>query len=177
MNFLDSLSRRLSGAAAVVATLCTVGLALAITTDVVARLVSGRSLPGLVEASETLLVTLIFLGLAFASYTGGQITMDLVTSALPKRVSAWVRFAGDLVTLTLLGWMLVATASRAIDSFLGGEFKFGLVHWPLWPARTSIVVGLALCIPIYVLFAWRDVSEALGRYVPDHEVAVAAAHV
>lgn len=177
MSLLDALSRRISGVTAIIASLCTFALAIAITTDVVSRMVTGRSLPGLVEVSETLLVMLVFLGMAFASYTGGQIAVDLVTGALPRRISAWVRSVGDVITLVILVWLVSATYTRAIDSFLGGEFKFGLVHWPLWPARTSIVIGLLICIPIYVLITWRDISEALGRIAPEPRAPETAVHI
>ncbi len=163
MKLLDVLSSRISAVAAVIATLCTLALALTITTDVFARLFSGRSLPGLVEASETLLVMLIFLGMAFASYSGAQITMDLVTSALPRKVAAWVRFVTHILVVGFLTWILSATAARAVNSFLTAEYKFGLVHWPLWPARGSIALGLLLCIPVYFLLAWRDLAEARGK--------------
>lgn len=177
MSFLDALSRRISGVTAIIASLCTFSLAIAITTDVVSRTVTGRSLPGLVEVSETLLVMLIFLGMAFASYTGGQISVDLVTGSLPKQVSAWVRSVGDVITLVVLVWLVAATWTRALDSIVGGEFKFGLVHWPLWPARTSIVLGLLICIPIYVLLTWRDISEALGRRLLPSQAPDTAAHI
>lgn len=177
MPLLDALSRRISGVTAIIASLCTFALAIAITTDVVSRMVTGRSLPGLVEVSETLLVMLVFLGMAFTSYTGGQIAVDLVTGSLPRRISAWVRSVGDVITLALLVWLVSATYTRTIDSFLGGEFKFGLVHWPLWPARASIVIGLLICIPIYVLITWRDISEALGRITPEPRARETAAHI
>lgn len=177
MSLLDALSRRVSGVTAIIASLCTFALAIVITTDVVSRMVTSRSLPGLVEVSETLLVMLIFLGMAFASYTGGQIAVDLVTGALPKRVAAWMRSIGDAITLAILVWLVSATYTRALDSFLGGEYKFGLVHWPLWPARTSIVIGLLICIPIYVLIAWRDISEALGRQVPEQRAPATAVQI
>lgn len=177
MSLLDALSRRISGVTAIIASLCTFALAIAITTDVVSRMVSGRSLPGLVEVSETLLVMLVFLGMAFASYTGGQIAVDLVTGSLPRRASAWVRAIGDVITLAILVWLVSATYTRAIDSFLGGEFKFGLVQWPLWPARTAIVLGLVICIPVYVLITWRDISEALGRIAPEPRARETAVHI
>lgn len=177
MKILDTLSRSISTVTAVIATLCTLALAITISLDVVMRFASGRSLPGLVEASETLLVMMVFLGLAYCAYTGSHITMDLVTSALPPRTAALLRSIGDLAVIVLLLWMLFATGTRAVSSFATGEFKFGLVEWPLWPARGAIALGIAICIPVYLLALWKDVSELLGRTASTPSRPTDAPHV
>ncbi|WP_353988363.1 TRAP transporter small permease [Ruicaihuangia caeni] len=163
MKILDTVSSKVSSVAAVLATLCTLLLALAITADVLARFFTGRSLVGMVELSETLLVSMVFLGLSYCGYLGAHISMNLVTLALPSRVAAAARVVAAVLVTGLLIWMFWATAGRAIDSFTSGEFKFGLAHWPLWPARTAIAVGILVTIPVFLLTLWGNALAMLGK--------------
>ncbi|MDI2099470.1 TRAP transporter small permease [Ruicaihuangia caeni] len=163
MKILDTISSKVSGAAAVLATVCTLLLALAITADVLARFLTGRSLVGMVELSETLLVSMVFLGLAYCGYLGAHISMNLVTAALPGRAAAVARTIAYALVTALLVWMLWATAGRALDSFFSGEFKFGLAQWPLWPARTAIAVGILITIPVFLLTLWGNVLAIFGK--------------
>lgn len=162
MKFLNSVSRQISMIAAVVGAVCTIALAIAITTDVVSRFLTGRSMIGMVELSETLLVTMVFLGISYGAYVGAHITMTLVTDALPGRVAAWARTISYVLVVGLLAWMFIATGTRALDSYLHHEFKFGLSEWPLWPARTAISIGILIAIPVFVLTLLTNARGALG---------------
>lgn len=162
MRHLDRFNGRASQVAAVIAATLTMLLAVSITSDAVARFVTNRSIPGMVELSETLLVAIVFLALGYCAYSGAHISLTLVTEALPGRLTAGIRAAAYVLVTALLVWMLWATGIRALDSFTTGEYKFGLAQWPLWPARTSIVVGLALTIPVYLVATWDNIQIARG---------------
>ena len=163
MKHLDTFNGKASQVAAVIAASLTMLLALSIMSDAVARLITNRSIPGMVELSETLLVALVFLGFGYCAYSGAHIALTLVTDALPGRITAIIRAVALTLVAILLVWMLWATGVRALDSFTGGEYKFGLARWPLWPARTLIVIGLAVTLPVYVVAVWNNVLIALGR--------------
>jgi TRAP-type C4-dicarboxylate transport system permease small subunit len=163
MKLLDSVSKRISSIAAILAAGCTIALALAITADALVRFITGRSLLGMVELSETLLVAIVFLGLSYCGYVGAHITMNLVTAALPPRVAAWARVLAYSLVVALVVWMLYATGMRAWDSFVGGEFKFGLVQWPLWPARSLIAAGILISIPVFLLTLLSNLLVALRK--------------
>ena len=163
MKYVDAFNGRASQTAAVIAASLTMLLAISITTDAVARFITNRSIPGMVEVSETLLVALVFLAFGYCAYSGAHIALTLLTDALPGRITAVLRAVAFTLVALLLVWMLWATGTRALDSFTGGEYKFGLARWPLWPARTLIVVGLALTLPVYIVAIWNNVLIALGR--------------
>ena len=163
MKHLDRFNGVASRVAAIIAAALTMALAISITADAVARFVTNRSIPGMVELSETLLVALVFLALGYCAYSGSHIALTLVTGALPGRISAAVKAAAFAFVVVLLIWMLWATGIRALDSFETGEYKFGLAQWPLWPARATIVVGLALTLPIYIVGIWDNLQIARGR--------------
>ena len=172
MNTLQSVASRLPSLAAVVATVCTIALAGTLSADAISRAITGRSLVGMVEMSETLLVAIIFLGLAYCGQTGAHIAMNLVTAALPDRGAAWARTIAYAFVLFLIVWMIVATGDRAIGSFFSAEYKFGLVHWPLWPARWVITFGLILSVPVFLVTLINNLQVALGgRTSAEHDGA------
>ena len=128
----------------------TVLMMTATTIDVVARNISGHSVPGLLELSGTLLVATVFLGLSYAGAANAHVSVDLVTSHLPLVVSR--RLAGGmwLIGSAMTVWFIYATAVRALASLQMQEIAVGLVDWPLWPARWIVVVGLAAFLVIAV---------------------------
>lgn len=133
--------------------------------DVTARQVTGSSIAGVVEYSEVLMVGLIFLGLAYAQRTGAHIGVDLVTERLPARVAHGVRSVGlviAMVVITIMAWQTLEVALRSVQS---GEYRFGLVQVPIWPARLLIPIGLtALLLELAV--SLYDEVVALRRRAP-----------
>ena len=133
--------------------------------------------PWIAVAVAVVLGTVVFLALGYCAYSGSHIALTLVTGALPGRIAAGVRAAAYTLVAVLLVWMLWATGIRALDSFQTGEYKFGLAQWPLWPARTTIVVGLALTLPVYVVGVWDNLQIARGRKPVPVNRAEDGAHV
>ena len=131
-------------ACAVGASVATVVLMLALCGDLATRWMFSRSLPGMIELSETMLTTLIFLSIGYVGFRRSHICMSLLTDALPGRARSLVRALAETITTVFLLWMLYATGLRAIRSFTTGEYKFGLLEFPVWPARWVLTFGVAL---------------------------------
>lgn len=117
-------------------------LMLAITADVIGRELRGRSVPGLLEVAEILLAVAVFLGLAVCQHQGGHIRVTLVTDRLPEGAARGVRLVALSLGLALIAALAYATGSVAIDSYLAGEARFGLLAVPTWPGRAAVCVGL-----------------------------------
>lgn len=148
----------------VLATLATVLMMVTITIDVVYRTGWHRSVPGLLELSETALVAAVFLGMAYTGATNSHIAVDLVTERVPHSVSKWMISFGWAVSAVVLAWMLYATFLRAMASTREREVRMGIVHWPLWPARWIIVVGLFAMLLVAITNVIRVIAdkEVLG---------------
>lgn len=153
-----------SGFLGILATLATIVMMITVTADVVYRATVSKSVPGLMELSETVLVAAVFLGMAYTGATNGHIAVDLLTERLPRKVSRWLISFGWILTSFIVGWMLYATLLRAMQSTSAGEIRMGLVNWPLWPARWIIVIGLAAMLIIALLNVVRTLGgkEVLG---------------
>jgi TRAP-type transport system small permease protein len=143
----SGVRRAVALTADVLAVLATAGIAalmLLIVVDVTRRTLFSRSVPGAVEASEMLLVAVVFLGLGFAERQRAHVSVSLFVRTLPTRVARPIELAIVLLSLAIVGWMTWETASVAIDSVQRGETRSGLVRVPLWPGRVAIPLGLAV---------------------------------
>lgn len=142
-----------SRALAVVGALAAVVLMFGISTDVGRRYLTGTSVLGMLEVSETLMVLMVFLGMAYAEHTRSHVRMTLLTNRLPLRLAATLRLIAFLVSVWIIAWMTWRTAIRARTSIQISEFGMGVLQLPLWPARAAIALGLGvaalqLCIRI-----------------------------
>lgn len=70
--------------------------------------------------------------------------MTLVTDSVPARTGEAMRIFGLLVSLGVSAWFAFATMERGFGSFQSGEYKTGLISFPLWPGRLIIAFGFAL---------------------------------
>ncbi|WP_221583372.1 TRAP transporter small permease [Microbacterium sp. G2-8] len=133
------------------ASLSTIAIMVVITIDVVVRNVGGRSVPGLLEMSESALVATVFLGLAYAGATNSHVAVDLLTNALPRRAARILIGVGWLIGIVVTVWFVIATSERALQSTEAGELRQGLIDWPLWPARWLVVIGFASFLLVAII--------------------------
>lgn len=133
----------------------------ATTIDVIGRATTGRGVPGTVEITEVLLVITVFMGMATAATEDLHIRATLVTDRLNPRIRRPVRLVGDIVGMAMVAWLIYATAVRAVASIGIGEYRFGLVSMPIWPARVAIVVGL-LCMLLAMILKTIDRFHEIG---------------
>jgi TRAP-type C4-dicarboxylate transport system permease small subunit len=115
-----------------------------ISADVIRRAITGRSIGGVLEASEVLLVFVVFLGLGYAQFTGAHVSTSILTSRLPRLPRRVVQGIGLTFALVFLAWAIYATGHRAWDAFQIREYRFGLLQVPIWPGRIAVVIGLTL---------------------------------
>lgn len=112
--------------------------------DVVLRKVTGQGVRGVIEITEVTLVIAVFLALGSAQAGGVHISTSVLTSRLRVTSRRTVRVSAAAVALVTVAVMIMITTSAALNSFASGEYRFGLVRVPIWPARVAIVLGLVL---------------------------------
>lgn len=144
---------------AIVASFATLVLMVALCVDVVSRLTVNRSLPGMIELSETCLVFIVFCGMAYACLQRTHISVDILSYAVSPRIRLGMRVIVGFLTTIFLAWAVYATGSRSISSFLTGEYKFGLLEWPVWPSRWAITAGFTLALIVTVTLLSSDVRS------------------
>lgn len=160
---------------ALLAVSCVVFVLLAVTADVFRRSLFGKSIGGVLEISEVMMVVIVFLGLGYAERRGAHVSMTLLIRKLPSRSAAVVNSVGLLVVLVVVGWMVWVTGDRALESVAAGEYRFGLVRIAVWPARIAIVLGLAAYF-LELALRLSDNIRAMrvkGACQPSHDESVA----
>jgi len=157
-GILDRIVHGLSRGGANVATCALVLIMATAVVDVTARSLAGRSVPGIVESAEVILVIGVFLGLAYAQRLKAHVATSVIIDRLPPAARRVLRSAGLLVVAAYVGGAAYVSALRAWQSFAGGEVRFGLMEIPQWPARTAIAVGFALLL----LEVLRDLRRAIA---------------
>lgn len=139
--------------------------------DVVKRIVTGQSMAGVLETGEVVLVILVFLGLAAAQRERMHVASTILTSRVPPRFASLLRVVGLLAWTGLLVWMAVVCTGRAIESVAGGEYRFGLIQIPVWPARVAIALGVVLLLVAVLMTLVNEVRSVAGRASEPEESA------
>lgn len=137
---------RLNRWAAYLAGLTLLFMALIGALDVIATRFFGWPIPGTVESTETMMVACIFLAIALAQQQGRHIRVEIVVSLLGRRAQASAGVLAALVTcilFTMIAWFGWKSAAHSVAL---GEFKSGLIDFPMWPARLTLALGATLMV-------------------------------
>jgi TRAP-type C4-dicarboxylate transport system permease small subunit len=172
-NPLRRVLDMVNGVMAMACVACLVVMVLLTMADVTRRTFAGKSIEGVNELGEVMMVVIVFLGVAYAEQRRAHVSMTLVVRRMKPQVAAAVEAAGLLLVVLIVAWMLWVTTDRALVSFAANEYRFGLVRIPIWPARAVIVLGLAAYLLQLVLRLVDDVrGAARGRPVPTADAAI-----
>lgn len=139
---IDKLLERITNILALLGAVLLALLTLASAFDALWRIYGGRSLPGVIDYGESMLVAITFLGLATALRYDEHISVDVVVTRLSKRLASKlesIAWCGVIIILFFCTWV---TLLEAIKSFESGEERFGLISMPLWPGRAVIPLSL-----------------------------------
>jgi TRAP-type transport system small permease protein len=154
-RIVDSISTVL----AIIGAMALLAVMVAISADVIRRDLTGRSIVGVLELTEVLMVTFIFLGMAEAHRRDLHVRVGVVTAVLPARAARYVELFGMAMSVAFVAWMIHATTIRAIASVEASEYRFGTIAVPIWPARIAIPVGLAALLLQFVIHMYRLASS------------------
>ena len=117
------------------------GLALLVTAEVILRGFTGSSIRGLFEIAELGLVMSVFLGLGNAEVRGDHVRVTLLTDRLSVTAANRLRAVSLGLMALFCGWMSWELILRALESFTTGEFRMGLLNFPMWPSRAFVALG------------------------------------
>ena len=148
---------------AVLSALIITGHVLTISLSVAQREFGITGVRGLVEYNEVALVAVAFAGLAYAQRTGSHVQTDVVAKYLPERTRLVANVVGLLLAITVIGFLVYASGTRAIDAFAVREYRYGIAGVPIWPVRILIPVALSLLIAEISLSIVDLVKDARER--------------
>jgi len=143
-------------------------LVMLVTSDALGRTFLNHPIEGTHEMIQISVVGIVFLQLADTIRTGRLTRSDSILGVLNLQ---WPRFGAALQSaFYLLGavfmgiglWGSVPLLKEAIDrgSYIGND---GIFTAPVWPVKTIIVVGLAVCLVQFLRLAIASLRGARGQ--------------
>lgn len=134
--------------------LCIIGMALAVTYEIVARSLFGEPTIWAQEVSVYLLIAVAFLGLAPTHAAGEHIEIDLLARRMSARVRRAVR---ALILAAIAGYALVAAwggLGMVQQSMKFGRRSLTLLAVPVWMPQLLIPVGMGLLAVVTLAGLW-----------------------
>lgn len=151
------------------------GLAFLVGADVLGRLLFSAPVPGTKEILQNSVVTITFLQIPLAIYSGSMLRTSILTDAVPPVFRRILRTFAALLGCALFLALLWGTWPSFVDAYRVGEYEGeGSLRVPTWPVRGSIAVLSAFGMLAY---AWMIVLDWRGLLIDDLEAPGALARL
>ena len=116
----------------------------------------GHPVPGAFEASEQLMVIVFSFPMAQIGLRKNHILFELVVRALSKKAQAILGILTHAVGLILFAPLTWKAWQVAWKNFSMGEYRQGVIDFPIWPFRIALAVGLSVFVVQMVISLVRD---------------------
>lgn len=133
------------------------------TADVVGTQFFGWPVPGALELTESTMVLIVFGALAYSQIKRGHIRVELIYTHMGPRARAAMDTLAELAAMVFFGLLLWQAIGEATMSWRIREATAGLIRFPLYPARWTLVAGTGLLIVQLGLDLFHDVQRLRGR--------------
>ena len=140
--------------------------------DVVLRQFFSSGLGGAIEISEILLVAVVFLALMAGEMTNTHVRTPVLMERMSGRTASIMHLVGLIPATVFLGWATFQTALQGLHSAALGEFRFGVIFVPIWPAKLIIPIGLAaltIAVVLKVITTVRNLVRAAPADISTHD--------
>ena len=135
--------------------------------DVVGTQVLNVAVPGPRELTESTMVLIVFGALAYAQLRRAHIRVEIAYLAAGPRMRAAMDVVTDVAAIAFFALLMWQGLLEAQYSLQIGESTSGLIRFPLWPARFTLVAGTGLIILRLILDTIVDLGRIrTGRPLP-----------
>ena len=159
MRILALLSRTSAFAAGV----CLIAIAGIVLAQITVRL-TGNALPSTDDFAAWAMGGAVFLALPSAFFHGKHIRVTLAIERIAEVRQRPIVRAMNFCTLAVFAAATWYCAVFVYESFVFGDKSQGIVPISLWIPQTSMLFGLALCLPILAAMSWLGVAS-LGEQI------------
>lgn len=152
----------------------TMALAVLIFADVMGRQLFGAPVPGTKEILQNSVVSIAFLQLPLAIYSGSMLRTSVFADAVPGFIRRILRTLSALLGVGVFLALMWSTSDSFFDAYRIGEYEGeGSLRVPTWPVRGVVLVMsvfVALAYLQMIILDWRgkliDEIEAPGAMAP-----------
>lgn len=152
----------------------TMALALLIFGDVMGRQLFGTPIPGTKEILQNSVVSIAFLQLPLAIYSGSMLRTSVLADAVPPFIRKIFRTFSALLGICVFVALVWSTSDSFADAYRIGEYEGeGSLRVPTWPVRGAVMVMSAFVVLAYIqmiILDWQNKLfnqlEAPGAIAP-----------
>lgn len=133
-------------------------MSLPIVIDVLARILFGKSVSGVVEIEEFIMVIIVFMSLGYTQKTEGHIFIDLVTCKLPRKAARCLctfNAASCSVFFTLVCWRTILAAMHKTSEYST------MLSIPIWIFLALSALGVAVLSLALLQQLLRNIAQNL----------------
>jgi len=132
-------------------------------TDVFLRYVFNKPMQDSFELSQFMMAGLVFLGIPYMQSIKGHVSVEFLTSRLSPTAREIIKILGYLFGLFIYVIVTRQSGLFALDAWKTNDYTMGIVHYPLWPAKSTVPLGSGiLCIRLILDIVHGSV-KLLGR--------------
>jgi TRAP-type C4-dicarboxylate transport system permease small subunit len=118
--------------------------------NVVGRYCFGQPLPWAEELMLYLMIFVVFIGAAIATWRGAHIGIDALVTRLPPGLQIAAHVAMSLLAIAIL--LTIANAGYTTVSMLYAfDQRSDALEWPMWIPQSFVVLGLVLSAALIAL--------------------------
>ena len=139
---LERIARAVAFGGALIAGSALLWVMIAVTLDVASRNFRGRSITGVTDRVEAVLVFVVFLAIAYTQTRKEHVAVEAVVNrfgATPRKVLQVLALLLALLVASYLAW---AMTKLAIRQYGIREVRIGIAAVPMWPSRIAAAVGV-----------------------------------
>lgn len=158
---------RISRIVHLVSAFWTLVLAVLIFGDVTGRTIFNQPIPGTKEILQNSVVSIAFLQLPLAIYSGSMLRTSIFADAVPPPIAKILRTIAMLLGLVVFLGLLWSTYPSFLDAYRIGEYEGeGALRVPTWPVR-----GVVLVMSAFGAFAYLSmiILDWQGRLIGNLE--------
>ena len=157
-SFVFSMNR----VQAIISSFCVFIIMFLVSADVVGRSLFGTPVMGTYELGQTLMVFIVFFGLAYTQMTGGNVTVEtFIRNFGPKTKLALSIFVAA-VGFVLFSLMTYSSCKLAWAAWENKRTIQGLLGLPLYPSKFTVGIGTAT-LSLYFLLDLIKKTVDLSR--------------
>jgi len=146
-----------------IASLATVIMILIGTADVIGTKIFNTPVPATYETTETLMVALVFGGLAYAQLRKRHIQVELLTRRLSPKTRLFLDLVGLLIGTAFFTMLTWRGAIYFWRSWLMRECEPSLIRFPIYPSKLILLVGAGLMTMQLLIDLYHTAARFLDR--------------
>ncbi len=134
--------------------------------DIVGRRAVGLSVPGLIDLTQLLVMSSVFLCIPFAFEQRSNVEVDLLFDRLPRKARQWLSVLWPLLGAAFLlsvAWHAARAAAQVVEY---GETSPTLAVPMIW-FWVPVFVGTSIAAAVCIRQTWKQPSETTLAELPE----------